>query len=244
MGRPGLRGSEITLYGESGCPPTATRPKVKTNGHFTTFMQSRQDLTSSGSEWPSPTRLPKTRPSNPKTGSGPQQLLQQQQDAMSQSCPTPTPPQGRRRFFLSPKALRSPFSQRASGRQQRAHEAMSGKIASKYMVYIRLDDRHDAGKLCIDEMQDPCFIQSILNRGCPLYYSECNRCGYRYTTYCYERVRLFRGWRTWLAQRRTRKNSISMVRIGLNNWGRPQPIGRHGSLYNILFCLFYSRALA
>lgn len=137
MGRPGLRGSEITLYGESGCPPTATRPKVKTNGHFTTFMQSRQDLTSSGSEWPSPTRLPKTRPSNPKTGSGPQQLLQQQQqDAMSQSCPTPTPPQGRRRFFLSPKALRSPFSQRASGRQQRAHEAMSGKIAIKYyMVY-------------------------------------------------------------------------------------------------------------
>lgn len=45
MGCMGLRGSEITLYGES---PTQqeknerinpNRNKVKTNGHFTTFMQ-------------------------------------------------------------------------------------------------------------------------------------------------------------------------------------------------------------
>lgn len=42
----GLRGSEITLYGETQPPPSMdksdriySRTKVKTNGHFTTFMQ-------------------------------------------------------------------------------------------------------------------------------------------------------------------------------------------------------------
>lgn len=46
MGCAGLRGSEITLYGEISTPPmekSCERPqlrnKVKTNGHFTTFMQ-------------------------------------------------------------------------------------------------------------------------------------------------------------------------------------------------------------
>lgn len=46
MGCDGLRGSEITLYGETS-PIERTnershsRTKVKTNGHFTTFMQVR-----------------------------------------------------------------------------------------------------------------------------------------------------------------------------------------------------------
>lgn len=46
MGCAGLRGSEITLYGEtssspveSTCERTQPRTKVKTNGHFTTYMQ-------------------------------------------------------------------------------------------------------------------------------------------------------------------------------------------------------------
>lgn len=53
MGCPGLRGSEITLYGETtpqqqqqqqqvsdkSCDRMQLRNKVKTNGHFTTYMQ-------------------------------------------------------------------------------------------------------------------------------------------------------------------------------------------------------------
>lgn len=54
MGCPGLRGSEITLYGEispqqqlqqgqqvtdKSCDRMQPRNKVKTNGHFTTYMQ-------------------------------------------------------------------------------------------------------------------------------------------------------------------------------------------------------------
>lgn len=41
MGCLGLRGSEITLYGESPIEKDRIHPrnKVKTNGHFTTFMQ-------------------------------------------------------------------------------------------------------------------------------------------------------------------------------------------------------------
>ncbi|KYB28479.1 Protein TANC2-like Protein [Tribolium castaneum] len=102
MGCMGLRGSEITLYGESPVEKDRIqpRPKVKTNGHFTTFMQGRQEL--STSELGHPEKLPKTRPSNPRT--------RVDQGVMTQSCPTP--PQTRRKFFLSPKGLRSPFGQR------------------------------------------------------------------------------------------------------------------------------------
>ncbi|XP_021931745.1 protein TANC2 isoform X1 [Zootermopsis nevadensis] len=89
---PGLQGSELTLYGEvKGSAGVQSRSKVKTNGHFTSYMQARQ-------EWPSPSGLPRTRPPlrSPAT--------------MTQSCPTP--PQSRRRFFLGPKSLRSPWNQR------------------------------------------------------------------------------------------------------------------------------------
>lgn len=59
-------------------------------------------------EWQSPSRLPKP----PK------------QASLAQSCPTP--PHTRRRFFLSPKSLRSPFGQR-SRHSHENHVPLSGK---------------------------------------------------------------------------------------------------------------------
>ncbi|XP_015833767.1 protein TANC2 isoform X2 [Tribolium castaneum] len=119
MGCMGLRGSEITLYGESPVEKDRIqpRPKVKTNGHFTTFMQGRQEL--STSELGHPEKLPKTRPSNPRT--------RVDQGVMTQSCPTP--PQTRRKFFLSPKGLRSPFGQR-NARQAPVDSASSAMTSS------------------------------------------------------------------------------------------------------------------
>ncbi|KAI5748263.1 hypothetical protein M8J77_023609 [Diaphorina citri] len=95
-----LRGSEQTLYGETKASyqQHQQRPKVKTNGHFTPFMQMRQDQQD-------PSRLP--RPSRSSADScGPPPSV------MTQSCPTP--PQNRRKFFLSPKSIRSPFGLRGS----------------------------------------------------------------------------------------------------------------------------------
>lgn len=49
LGGPGLRGSEITLYADPNCGVTASaRSKVKTNGHFTTFMQVKSFCYASG----------------------------------------------------------------------------------------------------------------------------------------------------------------------------------------------------
>uniref|UniRef100_A0A0K8T6K2 RING-type domain-containing protein n=2 Tax=Lygus hesperus TaxID=30085 RepID=A0A0K8T6K2_LYGHE len=73
---------------------------VKTNGHFSTYMQTRHE---SGRDF-SPNRLPRptkdccTHPANP----------------MTNSCPTP--PQGRKKFFLSPRGLRSPWGLRSNAR--------------------------------------------------------------------------------------------------------------------------------
>ncbi|XP_019768638.2 protein TANC2 isoform X2 [Dendroctonus ponderosae] len=107
----GLRGSEITLYGDSGdslqlesLDKLQPRPKLKTNGHFTNFMKSRKEQSPNRPEVGHPENLPKTRPSNPRL-----------RPEMTQSCPTP--PQSRRKFFLSPKAIRSPFLSR-NWRQQ------------------------------------------------------------------------------------------------------------------------------
>lgn len=61
-------------------------------------------------DWQSPMRLPKP----PK-----------QSTNLVQSCPTP--PHTRRRFFLSPKSLRSPFSQRARHSHDN-HVPLSGKF--------------------------------------------------------------------------------------------------------------------
>ncbi|KAF5280679.1 hypothetical protein FQA39_LY05327 [Lamprigera yunnana] len=122
MGCQGLRGSEITLYADPSCIQTEnsgqSRTKMKTNGYFTTLMQSRQDLTSSN-ELGHPEKLPKTRPSNPRNRSD--------QTIMTQSCPTP--PQNRRKFFLSPKALRSSFAQRAA-RQAVGDSALSASMSA------------------------------------------------------------------------------------------------------------------
>ncbi|CAK1585162.1 unnamed protein product [Parnassius mnemosyne] len=60
-------------------------------------------------DWQSPMRLPKP----PK-----------QPSSLAQSCPTP--PHTRRRFFLSPKSLRSPFGQRASRHSHENHVPLSG----------------------------------------------------------------------------------------------------------------------
>ncbi|XP_044740746.1 protein TANC2 isoform X2 [Chrysoperla carnea] len=109
-----LRGSEITLYGEIGSTDRIqnSRPKMKTNGHFTTFMQQQKRSDHSPpplhQDWHTHNTSRPPRPSaNKKTN-----VAVELNGNMSQSCPTP--PQSRRRFFLSPKAIRSPFSQRAA----------------------------------------------------------------------------------------------------------------------------------
>ncbi|XP_075222893.1 zinc-RING finger and ankyrin repeat domain-containing protein rolling pebbles isoform X4 [Lycorma delicatula] len=82
---------------------TGSRSQVKTNGHFTTYMQARQE---GAQDWGvSPCRLPK-----PSRGEG----CCSPANPMSQSCPTP--PQNRKKFFLSPKSLRSSWGLRGSSR--------------------------------------------------------------------------------------------------------------------------------
>uniref|UniRef100_A0A8D9ESN6 Protein TANC2 n=1 Tax=Cacopsylla melanoneura TaxID=428564 RepID=A0A8D9ESN6_9HEMI len=110
-----LRGSEQTLYGETKAShyyqqqQQQQRPKVKTNGHFTPFMQMRQDQQD-------PCRLP--RPSRSSADScGPPPTV------MTQSCPTP--PQNRRKFFLSPKSIRSPFALRSNNSRVSSDTALS-----------------------------------------------------------------------------------------------------------------------
>ncbi|CAH1176220.1 unnamed protein product [Phaedon cochleariae] len=121
LGCNGLRGSEITLYGETQfsidkSEKMQPRTKVKTNGHFTTFMQSRQDLSTSGTEAGHPEKLPKTRPSNPRP------RPTHSDSVMTQSCPTP--PQARKKFFLNSKVLRSPLLSRSSKQQETALSAV------------------------------------------------------------------------------------------------------------------------
>ncbi|CAH2009763.1 unnamed protein product [Acanthoscelides obtectus] len=130
IGCHGLRGSEITLYGETPqiivektTDKMQARTKVKTNGHFTTYMQARQDLSPSRDHQDGgllsghPEKLPKTRPS-----SGGGHVRHSGGGVMTQSCPTP--PQARKKFFLSPKALRSPFLSRAARQNDAALSAL------------------------------------------------------------------------------------------------------------------------
>ncbi|RZF43708.1 hypothetical protein LSTR_LSTR015247, partial [Laodelphax striatellus] len=81
-----------------------SRPQVKTNGHFTAYMQTRQN---NGHDWgsTSPCRLP-------RPGKG--DMCCYSSNPMSQSCPTP--PQNRKKFFLSPKSLRSSWGLRGNSR--------------------------------------------------------------------------------------------------------------------------------
>lgn len=110
LGYPALRGSEITLYGEiAPCVEQrhhTTRPKMKTNGHFSNLMQQKRPDHSP--EW----NQTKSRP--PRPGAKPKTELPG--GNMTQSCPTP--PQNRKKFFLSPKTIRSPFTQRTAVRHQ------------------------------------------------------------------------------------------------------------------------------
>ncbi|XP_048506587.1 protein TANC2 isoform X2 [Athalia rosae] len=94
------------------------RTRVKIDENLTPFVQSHADVTS-----PLPTKGPKGLKGKPPRT--PTDILSrccspnpQQKANMSQSCPTP--PQHRRRFFLSPKVLRSPFGQKNSSAHQRA----------------------------------------------------------------------------------------------------------------------------
>lgn len=79
------------------------------------YFQSRQEISTPDAAILHPEKLPKTRPSNPR---------HRLTDQMTQSCPTP--PQARKKFFLSPKALRSPFLSRGA-RGQPDTTALSGK---------------------------------------------------------------------------------------------------------------------
>ncbi|XP_066906221.1 protein TANC2 isoform X5 [Halyomorpha halys] len=76
------------------------RSQVKTNGHFTSYMQARNEPLR---EW-SPSRLPKPGKDS----------CNHPGNVMTQSCPTP--PQGRKKFFLSPKTLRNHWGLRSSSR--------------------------------------------------------------------------------------------------------------------------------
>ncbi|VVC35400.1 Hypothetical protein CINCED_3A011918 [Cinara cedri] len=73
------------------------RSRVKTNGHFSPYVQSRQGSQELSH---SPSRLPR-----------PNRNLD---EVMTQSCPTP--PQSRRKFFLSPKTIRNQWSMRSGSR--------------------------------------------------------------------------------------------------------------------------------
>ncbi|CAH1182734.1 unnamed protein product [Phyllotreta striolata] len=84
------------------------RTKLKTNGYFSIFSQSRNNLHDSKVEVGHPEKLPKTRPSNSRHRPSDQNI-------MTQSCPTP--PQTRRKFYLGPKALKSPLLARGAKQQ-------------------------------------------------------------------------------------------------------------------------------
>lgn len=79
-------------------------------------------------DWQSPMRLPKPpkQPSN-----------------LAQSCPTP--PHTRRRFFLSPKSLRSPFGQRARHSHDN-HVPLSGEYINNMHTSVEYDSKIQ--KLC------------------------------------------------------------------------------------------------
>ncbi|XP_026815658.1 protein TANC2 isoform X3 [Rhopalosiphum maidis] len=92
----------------------ANRPRVKTNGHFSPYVQSRQGSQELSH---SPSRLPR-----------PNRNLD---EVMTQSCPTP--PQSRRKFFLSPKTIRNQWSMR-SGSRSPSDNALSVMSASTSTV--------------------------------------------------------------------------------------------------------------
>ncbi|XP_026743736.1 protein TANC2 isoform X3 [Trichoplusia ni] len=81
------------MFRNEACPSCARNSQAQRRPVMERYTPSPQRQEP---EWQSPLRLPKP----PK-----------QPSSLAQSCPTP--PHTRRRFFLSPKSLRSPFGQRA-----------------------------------------------------------------------------------------------------------------------------------
>ncbi|XP_069358000.1 protein TANC2 isoform X3 [Maniola hyperantus] len=94
------------MFRNEACPICARKSQGRRQvmERYTPSPQQQVDR-----EWQSPLRLPKPpkQPSN-----------------LAQSCPTP--PHTRRRFFLSPKSLRSPFGQRSSRHSHENHVPLSG----------------------------------------------------------------------------------------------------------------------
>lgn len=91
--------------------PLCTRSSQAKAKHLTErYTPSPQRQQIHDQDWHSPNRLPK--PPKPTT--------------LAQSCPTP--PHTRRRFFLSPKSLRSPFGQRCGRHSTENHVPLSGKF--------------------------------------------------------------------------------------------------------------------
>lgn len=82
------------------------------------YTPSPQRMPSHEKDWHAPTRLPKP----PK------------QQTLAQSCPTP--PHTRRRFFLSPKSLRSPFGHRGGRHSQENHVPLSGMFQRYREIYF------------------------------------------------------------------------------------------------------------
>lgn len=108
-------------------------------------------------DWQSPMRLPKPpkQPSN-----------------LAQSCPTP--PHTRRRFFLSPKSLRSPFGQRARHSHDN-HVPLSGEYINNMRTSVEYDSKIQ--KLCkrgrntfqfIDVLLGVYAISFMMKSRCPL----------------------------------------------------------------------------
>ncbi|KAK6638958.1 hypothetical protein RUM43_007228 [Polyplax serrata] len=80
------------------------KPKIKLNGHLPSFGISKPsslECSSPSACLTSPSRLPRVKATSPCD------RHENIEHNMTQSCPTP--PQSRRRFFLSPKSLRAPW---------------------------------------------------------------------------------------------------------------------------------------
>uniref|UniRef100_A0A1B6I3A2 RING-type domain-containing protein n=2 Tax=Homalodisca liturata TaxID=320908 RepID=A0A1B6I3A2_9HEMI len=136
----GLRGSHTALCNSD---MKGSRPQVKTNGHFTTYMQTRNN--EGTQDWVSPSRLP--RPGRSDTCCN--------TNTMTQSCPTP--PQIRKKFFLSPKSLRSSWGLRGSSRVP-ADNALSVIISP---TAAAMPDNRRWSSVVLDKIKSLWFVGGV-----------------------------------------------------------------------------------
>ncbi|GBP01132.1 hypothetical protein EVAR_2375_1 [Eumeta japonica] len=115
------------------------RKKEKTNRHLRSrtlllMYVPQRGVPAVRAQRPSARRAPR-RASRATTGS---RLPKppKQPGALAQSCPTP--PHTRRRFFLSPKSLRSPFGQRGGRHSQENHVPLSAAPTGAHAPRSRL----------------------------------------------------------------------------------------------------------